>query len=1540
MSKAVDEKIVSMRFDNKNFESNVQTSLNTLDKLKSKLKLSDAAKGLENIDSAAKNMNMSGISNAVDSVKLKFSAFQVSAVTALSNIVNSAVNAGKRIVSALTIDPVKMGFSEYETQINAVQTILANTESKGTTLNDVNGALDELNKYADMTIYNFTEMTRNIGTFTAAGVDLDTSVSAIKGIANLAAVSGSNSQQASTAMYQLSQALASGTVKLMDWNSVVNAGMGGQVFQDALKETARVHGISIDDMIKKEGSFRETLSSGWLSSEILTETLSKFTGDLTEEQLKSMGYTDEQIKGILKLGQTANDAATKVKTFTQLIDTLKEAAQSGWTQTWEILIGDFEEAKELWSSVSDVFSEIINSSAEARNKLLQEWSDLGGRTALLDSFKNIFKAIVNIVKPIKEAFREIFPAPTAKQLLKITEAIRDFTSKLILSEKAQAKLKSTFKGLFSIIDIGVTFIKELASGIVKLFKKFTGLGKGILGVTGSFGDWVSKIRDSIKESGIFATVIGKIVDVLQKVIDKVKMVFSCLGEKIVAPGFEGFLKLMKGLWEIIKVIGEKVWGVISGIAKGFGEALTGGGIESIIKTLNAGIVTGILLSLKKFIGGFTSSLEGITGIADKVTGILDSVKGCFESYQKDLQAKTLLKIAAAIAILAASILVLASIEPSRLESSLGGITMLFVDLIGSMALFNKIGTFQKGIVKASVAMVAISVAILILASALKVLSGVDTDGMITGILGIVALSMIIVGIAKVLSTNTKTVMKGATSLIIFALAIKILASACKDLSSLSWEELTKGLIGVGGLMLTVTAFLNNAKFSKNLISTAIGMVILAASIKILASACSDFSTMSWEGITKGLIGIAGALLAVMVAVKLMPKNMISIGLGLLAVSGALLIMAKSIASLGGMTWEEVARGLVALAGSLLILAGGLFLMQKTIAGSAALVIAAIALRILAPALVLLGSMSWESVGKGLVLLAGALLILAVGLTAMIAALPGAAALVVAAIAIGILAPALLLLGAMSWESIAKGLVTLAGAFLILGIAGLTLGPLTPIILALSAAIILAGIGMLAFGVGVVALAAGITALAAAFAASGPIIINGITALLTAIIGMIPSLIAAIGQGIITICNIIANSASAICGAVTAIILGVMQALDACIPKIVGVVFRLLDAILLKLVEYTPKIVKAVFDILIACLEGIAKGLPRVVESAVNIIVNFINGLSQQLPRIIEAGANLVVSLLQGIANSMSKVINAGANLVISLMQGIANSMSKVVEAGVNIVIKFLNGISKNLSKLVQAGWDLIINFIDGITASINENTPRLIASIKALFKAVINAAVQVLTGGVVDLEGCGGNLIDGLKKGMASKLSSLWDNVKSGFQTVKDKVKSFFGINSPSKVFAEYGEYLDEGLIVGLNHYSGKVADSAEGVGKSAVNSLSNSISGIAEMVNSDIDSQPTIRPVLDLSNVESGVGRLNGLFGMQPSVGVLSNVSSISSMMNKRQNGDGSDIVSAIKDLTKKIDNNPSNVYNINGITYDDGSNITSAIETIIRAARIEGRS
>lgn len=410
MSETIDSKVVEMRFDNKDFEANTRTTMSTLDKLKEKLHFPGASKGLEEIGETARKVDFSGMSSGIQAVQMKFSALQVMGITVLQNITNAAMDAGRKIIDAIIIDPAKDGFAEYETQMNAVQTILANTQKEGTNVEQVNKALDELNTYADKTIYNFTEMTRNIGTFTAAGVKLDASVSAIKGIANLAAVSGSTSQQASTAMYQLSQALAAGKIQLMDWNSVVNAGMGGQVFQDALIRTSEHLQTGAKAAIAAEGSFRESLKKDWLTTEVLTQTLDQFAtaADTQEEydaavkKFVDQGYSKEQAKEMADMAKTAGDAATKVKTFTQLIDTLKEALGSGWTKTWQLIIGDFDEAKTVWTKVSDVLGGFINKASDARNAIVEAamgnpYSDLAKNIQKVTDATSDYKDIVDSV---------------------------------------------------------------------------------------------------------------------------------------------------------------------------------------------------------------------------------------------------------------------------------------------------------------------------------------------------------------------------------------------------------------------------------------------------------------------------------------------------------------------------------------------------------------------------------------------------------------------------------------------------------------------------------------------------------------------------------------------------------------------------------------------------------------------------------------------------------------------------------------------------------------------------------------------------------------------------------------------------------------------------------------------------------------------------------------------------------------------------------------------------------------------------------------
>ena len=1440
MSKTIDEKVVEMRFDNKQFESNVSQSMSTLDKLKRSLNLTDAAKGLEGVSSAAKSIDMSSLSDGVHTVGLKFNALYTMADQALRNITNSAMYYGKRIVSALTIDPIKTGFNEYELKMGSVQTIMAST---GESLETVNDYLGELNTYADKTIYSFSDMTSNIGKFTNAGVGLKDAVSAIKGVSNVAAVSGANASDASRAMYNFAQALSAGHVKLIDWKSIENANMATVEFKEQLLETA----VSLGTVTKEADgtyktlkgntfsatkNFNEVLQDQWMTTDVLVKTLGKYSDETTD------------------IGKKAFSAAQDVKTLSQLFDTLKEAAQSGWSQTWEIIVGDFEEAKKFLTEVNEIASGILDASANARNDMLENWKTMGGREDLIQSLRNSIEAISSIIKPIKEAFRDIFPPMTAEKLFAFTQGLKDLTAKLIISDKTAENIKRTFKGLFAVIDILVTFVKAVASGIFKLLGNITSLGEGIINVTGSIGDWINKLRDGVKESNIFAKTIGKITDFLQKAIDKIKEFISFLKGKFVSPGFVGFLNVMSKIWDIIKIIGEKIVGVISSIGKALANVFRNGDISGIIDIINGGLLTAILFKIKNFTNGF----KEIGKIGKNVTEILDAVRGCFEAYQQNLKAKTLLTIASAIAILAASILVISLIDPNKIWSSLEAITVLFTDLMASMAVFNKIGGDYKHPLKAATVMISVSLAVLILASALKKISSIDTKDLMKSIIGIAGLSAIIVIIAKAMSSNEKAVIKGATQMVIFAVAIKILASVCKDLSGLSWGELAIGLAGVAILMTEISLFLRTAKFSFKTISTAKGIVILSAAIKILASACKDFGNMQWNEIVKGLgsIGILLGELAIFTKLSSGAKHVISTGIALVLIASSMKILVSAIKDISSLNLDEIKKGLITLSASLAAIAIAVNLMPKNLFGiGVGLVLVSSALNILSLAVIKMGSMSWESIVKGLVALGGSIGILAIGLNAMKGTLLGSAALINAAGALAVLTPCLFILGMMSLESIGKSLLTIAGVFVILGLAGTVLAPLIPVILGLSASLLILGIGVTAIGVGLTLISAGITALSVALSAGAAAIVTSLTMILVGILNLIPLLLQKIGEGIIAFCEVIANSAQSIGAAVKAVIVSVLDVLLNCAPKIADTLLTLLVSILTSLVEYTPKIVGLLMDFL----------------------VNVINSLAEKLPALIEAGINLIIAFIDGLADA---IVNCS-------------------------------------EKLRDAFIKLFKSVIESILIMLGIHSPSTV------FKDI------------------GSNMILGLIEGIKGKITSVKNAAVNCVKGVVDKVKSFLGINSPSKLFAEIGKYSDLGMIKGLKEYSSKVSKASENIGKVASNGMSKAMSNINFI--DDIDSQPTIRPVLDLSDVSAGAKSINGMLNMTPSVGVMTNIGSISSMMNKRQNGVNNDVVSAIDDLRKDLRKVGNTTYTINGITYDDGSNISSAIKTIIQAAKVERR-
>lgn len=1346
MSRTIDERVVEMRFDNKQFEQNVQTSISSIEKLEKNLNLKGASKGLEDVNVAAKNCNMTPLSNAVETVKMRFSALEVMAMTALSNITNSALNAGKNIVSALTIDPIKTGFQEYETQINAVQTILANTQSKGTTIDQVNAALDELNKYADQTIYNFTEMTRNIGTFTAAGVDLDKSVTSIKGIANLAAVSGSNAQQASTAMYQLSQAIAAGKVSLQDWNSVVNAGMGGQLFQDALKRTAEHFGVNMDAMIEKYGSFRASLTEGeWLTTEVLTETLTQLSGAYSEADLIAQGYTEEQAREITELAKTALDAATKVKTFTQLWDTLKESVQSGWTQSWEIIIGDFEEAKELLTEVSNSLGNMVNASAEARNKMLQDWKELGGRTALIEAVRNAFEGVLNIVKPVKEAFRDVFPPMTGEQLYNLTVGLQELTEKFKIGEETANNLKRTFKGVFALFDIGLQGIKALAGGFADLIGYVAPAGDGILGFTAGIGDFIVGIDEAIKSSDAFNKAIEGIGNFLKPIADGVKTFVKTIADafsefaNVDTSGLDNFADKVQTRFEPFVKLGELVKKAFGNLGEAILTAFDTASFDPILDLINTGLFSAILIGVKKFINSLSEITENGGGILGSFKDILDRVKGSLEAWQSSLKAGTLLKIAGAMAILTAAIVALSLVDSGKLNASLGALSVLFVELLGSMAIFEKImnGVAIKGMGQLTIAMLGMSTAVLILAGAVQKLSGLDWDELLKGLVGVAGLSAILVASATALSKTSKGLIKGSAGLVVFAAAIRVLVGAVEDLGALDVGSLAKGLIGVGVLCTELALFLKATDLDGMGILKGTGLVLLAASINILADAVGAFGTLDISSLLKGLSAVAVVLteLAVFAKVTANAKHVVSTATAMTILGAAILVFGEAVEKMGNLSWGEIGRGLTTMAGSLATVTVAMNLLPKGMMSKATgMVEVGAALLIIGEAVRNMGGMSWEEIARGLVTLAGSMTILVVALNTMRGALPGAVAVLTVSAALAVFTPVIKTLGNMSWESIAKGLVALAGSFTVLGVAGVALGPLTPAILGLSAAIAVLGVGCLAAGAGILAFSTGLSALAVSGAAGAASLVVAVSSILS----LIPLLFEAIGEGILSLAGVIANGGPAIAEAFTVLVLAAVEALVTATPAVVDGLFVLIDSVLSALVEHTPTIVEQLFDILIGIIQAITTKLPELIKAGVELLMAFFDGVIDALSGI---DVNVLVKGIAGIGllSAIMLALSAVASLVPGAMIGVLGMGAVIAElalvlaaVGALAQIPGLEWLIGEGGKLLQGIGTAIGQFVGGIVggfmSGVSSQFPQIGADLSAFMTNVqpfIEGATQL-----------------------------------------------------------------------------------------------------------------------------------------------------------------------------------------------------------------------
>lgn len=1383
MSKTVDERVVQMRFDNKQFESGVQTTLSSLDKLKNSLKLTDASKGLENVTAAAKNCDMSGITRAVEAVSVKFSALEVVAFTALQNIANSAFRFGNQIISALTIDPIKTGLQEYETKINAIQVIQANTRGKNS-MDEITAALDELNTYADKTIYNFAQMTSNIGKFTAQGLDVNEAAKAVQGMANLAAASGASAEDMSRATYQMSQALG-GTIRKIDWNSLRNANMATQTLKELLIDVAKIEeGLDVNAMIADKGTFEDTLELGWLSGDLFTKAMNMYSGVYSEAELIAKGYSEEQVKNFMDIAATAASAATEVKTVTQLYDVLKETAQSGWTQTWEYVIGDFESAKKTLTEAQVYLSDMINASADARNAVMEAWSEAGGRDDLIQTLVNAFQALLAIVTPIKEAFNEIFPPMTADRLIGMTAALKAFTEKLIIGEKTSTNLKRTFKGVFALFDIGLQLVKALGGDFADLVGYVLPAGDGLLNMTGNMGDFLVRVSEAIKTTDIFGESVKRITDSIkifadflgnfvndamvsyaeggeglagafEVAFDKMAAVVSMFFDIISTLTGKDLSQIKNNIVGVIQDVRNKVVDFIYEIQQNFdfhpfelfhsileriqirmaeiGQAAGGmkGNFITAVVAMGTALANckfietlGILWNgVKTIVGGILSALGTLaTGIVEKI-GNAD-FDGVFDIINSLLAGGIGVGIYKFINTL------------NDVSSIAGGFKESLLDILGGVK--DCLTEYQNSI-KAKTLMT-IASAIGILAAALVVLSLIDSEKLNASLGAMtVMFADLVGGMALLGKTNgIDGVGKTTTAMVGMSISVLILASALKKIGSLNFGEMMTGLIGVVGLTATVTgAMILLSKYAQNGIKGAAQMVILATALKILSNVLIDISSLSLAEIGKGLLGVLGlmgTLVGSMVILSKFAQNGVKGATSMLILSAAVKVLASVLKDVGTLDMATIGKGILSVVSLMGTLVGAMVIVSKFakdgVKGATSMVIISSAIVILSNVLKDLGTLDLETIGKGLLgiiglmgSMVGAMVLLSKFATNAASMLAAGAAMVLVAASITILSKVLAEFGSMNIETLLQGLigigVLLLEISLMLNSMKGCLGGAAALMVVSAALLALTPVLSVLGAMPLESIVKALGALAGIFIILG--VAGGVlSGLVPAILGLAGA-IALIGVGIVGF-----GAGMLLIGVgLTAISAG-LTALAVAVTGGATAIVAGLTVIITGIAALIPAVVAKIGEALIALCQVIIDGAPKIGEAAVVLVNTLIGVLVECVPALAEGCLALIVGILEALVSHGPTIVKLIMQFFIGVLNEFANNLPQLIVAAVNVLMAFFQGVVDALSNI---DTDALMKGIIGVGI-----LAGVMAALSAVAALVPGAMLGVLGMGAVIAE--------------------------------------------------------------------------------------------------------------------------------------------------------------------------------------------------------------
>lgn len=1405
---SIDRRIVEMNFDNKQFEQGVQTSLSTLEKLKQGLNLGSATTNVNDLAAATKNFDMANLASNVETVSSKFSALGIVGVRVLQNITDSVYNTGTQLAKSLSVDQITAGWDKYSQKTQAVQTIMAATAKQFTDTDVqmayVNDQLSQLNWYTDETSYNFLDMVNNIGKFTANNIGLEDSVTAMQGISNWAAISGANVGEAGRAMYNLSQAIAIGSVKLMDWKSIENANMATAQFKETAIETALAVGT-----LKKDGdgliktmkgnevsvsSFNVNLSDAWFSTEVLMQTLDKYggfanklydvtekTGITTTELLRHIddftagtldisslaeetGISVEELsKDLEELGSTTFElgrrsfrAAQEAKTFREAIDATKDAVSTGWMITYETIFGDYQQAKELWTDVANGLWEVFAAGSEYRNEMLKEWADLGGRDDLIGGFYKFFGALGSIMGPIKEGFRDIFPKTTADTLVKITKTFSNLMSKFQeMTDLYEPQLSRIGKGFGAIASI-VKNVLELIFNIgVTIAKAMGPLVDILIDAAAWIGDFFVAINDGLSSMGFFS-------DALSTVNDGLGSMFSWIAE-LAKSGINKLSDILFGDTDETLKFTERL--------KDNMDSAFGSGSK----------LQGVLTWIGDKLEAIRETVRPITdAIANMISRLWDGIKEAFSNLTFD----------SLLGIFSAGSFVVIAKSVKGFFDSLGGAADNFKgfgdNLKGILTtLGDALKDWSTNIKADSIKKIAVSVGIL--AASLFVLATIDGASLATSVGAVTTMMVELIAAMAVINKmklgKTWNLTLITTGMLILATAIAILAGAVSKLGKLSPNQLTKGFMAITlliGSFIVVSKKLNTE--SDGMIKTSFALLIFASAIKSLTKSVTGLAELSFDQMLQGLAGLAGILAAVILTAKMLESIKVSpsTGLAFVLLSTAIVSLATALKIMSKLDPVQWIPGFMALIGFLAVGALVLSSMKSgALAGAGAMLILANAMVILSIAMKILSTIGIEDIVKGLGAIAAALVIFAVAMKLMKGGLLGAAAMVVMAGAIAMLTPSLIALSLVPLEKIVNALIGLAGVFVILGIAGLMLGSLIPEIILLSAAIGVLGIGILAMGAGI-----------SMFATSLILLVGSakeiMAALRVIVLGMLALMVEYV-QGIIE-------------GFTT-----VLTTLTEQIPKIVGAIVGMFTEILEEIAERLPDMIQAAADIILAFLQGIADNLPRIVQAAIDIGVNFIDTLTENLPRIIDAAFRYIISFVNGLADA------------------IRNNRKAIVEAGWNLISALVSGIFGGVGDLLGE----VGKSIGRIFTKIKESL-----SLSSLFSHGSSVA---------------SNLISGLTGGVSKALGSVWSWGKSIGSNLLGGAKNALGIKSPSKEMGGIGTNSVQSFVDKVRAGLSSVGKVSTDLGNALLDPLTKIIDDIE-----DTPVAPRLVPVVDLDDVNA----------------------------------------------------------------------------------------